>query len=457
MNNDKIKSATEFLELCKRISEQTVVDKSVIYNLLENYKIKDSNLEKRLTIHPLHYFQEWNNSLGNKNNLKIYNWKNYWTGFDNNAPKTGFIKIYLSLDDDHLCEGVKQLFSYLEQENISHTSKATSHARADNIIIRIDANDTESLKKIYNFVQNNSYIQSGMNQINPFIPNVGKLGVMTDDGRSYNSQLSQLIATYVNNYAVESNIDFSDFSKFVIQQKENDLVFLETFNQAFFEPNKYNNIIYNQVYTNRINIDIRNPVELLEFGILLSFEKHGKEQAVGAIKSALSGNYDSFSRIGYDRNGREVKVRESLCNIVTPQLLEGYILQNNLFSNETNLDNIINNYVDSVIYKHKGKILEDALYATAIKQFDDKMFVQNRIKQYAEKGNGEIFSRYNHSIRQNYNFRESVLLNIAPSKVNSVVESILYNNGINYTNKSQNDKIDDCSNVIIDRIAIKCK
>ena len=455
MDSVKIRNATEFLEMCNNLSKKTVVNKNVVYGLLEDYKIKTSDLAIKGNIHPLYYFEEWNNSLGSKNNLKVYHWRNYWTGFDNNPPRTGYAKIYLSLDGEHLCEGVKQLFSYLERENISHTSKATSHVRADNIIIRIDSNDNEALKKIYNFINNNKYIQSGINQINPFLPNIGKIGVMVDDGRSYNSQIAELIAKYINTYAIDSKIDFSHFAKFVNQEKKNDVVFLQTFNQAFFEENKYKKLIENQEYNNKINIDIKDPLDILEFAVLLSFEKYGKEQAVRAIKSALAGNYDSFSRVGYDRDGKEVKVRESLIGVVPPQLLKAYIVQNNLFSNESNIDNIITNYVDSVIYKHKGKILEDALYATAIKKFDDKAFVEKRINSYAAKGETCIFSRFNDSVRPNYNFRESVLQNISPKKVYSIIESILYNKGINYTNKSQHDKVSDCSDIILSRLSSK--
>lgn len=455
MDNNKIKNATEFLQICKNLSKKTYVDKNVVYSMLENYKIKDSDLKKNETIHPLHYYDDWYSSLGNKNHLKVYNWRNYWSGFDNNRPQYGFTKIYLSLDGEHLCEGVKQLFSYLEQENISHTSKSTSHVRADNVIIRIGSEDNEALKKIYNFIKNNKYIQEGANQINPFLPNIGKIGVMIDDGRSYNMELATLIAKYVNQYTIDSNIDFSNFTKFVSEEKKYDSVFLETFNYAFFEKSKYQQLIENEEYVNRINIDIKNPVDILEFAILLAFEKYGKEQAVCAIKSALEGNYDFFSRVGYDREGREVEVRESLIDNVSPQLLKGYILQNNLFSNEANLDNIIVNYVDSIIYKHKGKILEDALYATAIKMVDNKEFVERRIKHYAERGESSIFSRFNDSVRPNYNFRESVLQNISPSRVFSVVESILYNEGIKYTNKSQHNKVCDCSQIIIDKISSK--
>lgn len=451
--NSKIKDATEFLQMCKNLSSKTHVDKNVVYGLLEDYKVSESDLALRKTMHPLHYFDGWNNSLGPKNNLSVYHWRNYWTGFDNNVPRGSYIKIYLPLDSKHLFEGVKQVFSYLEKENISHTSKATSLARADNVIIRIDSNDIESLKKIYKFIKNNPYIQEGINQVNPFLPTVGKLGVMIDDGRSYNMQMSELIAIYINNYAKDSKIDFSNFAKFINEQKKSDPVFLETFKNAFFEKSQYQQTIESEEYSNRINIDIKTPLDFLEFAILLSFEKYGKQQAVRAIKNALEGNYDYFSRIGYDRDGREVKVRESLPGIVSPQLLKGYILQNNLFTEESNIDNIITNYVDSVIYRHKGKILEDALYATAIKMFDNKAYVEKRIRDYSEKGDSCSFSRFNDSVRPNYNFRESVLQNISPSKTFSVIESILYNKGIKYTNKSQYDKVSDCSDIIINRVA----
>ena len=71
MGNSKIKDANDFLQMCKNLSKTTYVDKKVVYSMLENYKIKSSDLQKNETIHPLHYFEEWNNMVGKVRTMKM--------------------------------------------------------------------------------------------------------------------------------------------------------------------------------------------------------------------------------------------------------------------------------------------------------------------------------------------------------------------------------------------------
>lgn len=453
MNHQQISLAVDFLKQCQMIAQKINIKGGTVYGLLEDFSISADDKLTNKNIHPLKYSNYWHNFFGKTENIFTYAWGNYWTGFDNGNTnrKDKFIKIYLSLDRKHLFEGVKQLFNFIAKENISHTSKSTSIVRTDNVIIRLNLDDIEGLKKITKYIENNNYIQEGMNSVNPFLPTVGKIGVMFDDGRSYNSDLAYLIAQYINKHLYDSEINFSDFAKFIKEKKCHDRIFMNTFNQAFFEKGPYQNIIENTQnqtdLTSTPNIPLNDKEYILKLAINTSFEKYGKAQAIAAIKNALHGNYSYFSRVGYDELGNEIELRSYLEKNLSPKELHQYILKNNNLEND-----IVRNYVDCIIYEYKGCLLEDALYATAKKYFDLKENIEIRINNYANNGDVTMFCRNNFDIKNDYNFRESVLKNIPPSKTYDVVESILHNKGINYLSKLNEEKVNCCAQVIMERI-----
>lgn len=458
MDHNKIKLATEFLELCQKVTQKTNLDKSEVYSLLENYKLKDSDKLSNTNIHPLYYYENWKKALGSKKNLYIHSWRNYWSGFENYnfLNESKFIKIYLSLDRDHLFEGVKQLFTYLDSENIVHTSKSTSIVRSDNVVIRLRENDYEGLIKISKYIENNKYIQAGANKINPFLPTVGSIGVMHDDGRTYNGELSNLIANYINTYAKTGNINFWHFVNYIKSEKKDDYLFLETFNNAFFEKSKYQQIVENATKENKSNESLnqtgKSLEEILELGILLAFEKYSKHQAIVAISAALKGDYNYFSRSTYDNQGNEISIRRYLSDNLSSEQLKSYILKNNAVQQNDSIDDLIRNYVDNVIYRHKGILFENALYATAVKHNDTKEWIMHRIASFGVSGNPKLFSNYNQTVAPNYNFRESVVNNISPKTTNEIVESILYSKGIDYSTKLGGEKNECCADIILNRV-----
>lgn len=459
MNQNKIKSAIEFLELCQKIAQRTNLTTSRVYGLLEDFNIKTTDKIKNLSISPLFYYEDWQKALGNNKNLSVSFRGNYWTTFKNREDilyeTKRYIKIYFSLDHKHLFEGVKQLITYLISENIIHTSKSTSCVRADNVIIRLKYDDYESLKKVVKFIECNKYLQEGKNKLNPFLPIFGSVAVMYDDGRSYNKELASLIATYINTYAMEGKINFDNFVKYIKSNKEDDSIFLETFENAFFKKGKYQQILEQDTKTENLESLIKSnkdPREMLEFAIIVAFEKYSKSQAISAIENALKGDYDFFSRKGYDSQGNEIKIRSYLQANISPEQLKKYILENSVIEQDATLEDIIRNYVDGIIYKYKGCILEDALFATAFKYEDDKFKIKDRAHEYYFRGDANQIVSFNEEIRSNYNFRESVVNNIASDKTCEVVESILYKNGIDYLTKSLTEKFSDFAAIIISKI-----
>lgn len=459
MNHQQINRATEFLKYCQKVAQKTNLTSSKVYGLLEDFEISSYNISSNAYMSPLKYFSDWYDYFKNKKNIIPYSWGDYWSGFDNGTRTDSFIKIYISLDRNHLLEGVKQIFDFIAKENIQHTSKSTSIVRTDNVIIRLHPNDLEGLEKITQFVNNNKYLQEGMNKINPFLPTVGKIGVMFDDGRSYNEDLASLISYYIRQHIYDEDMSFSGFAQFVSVNKKNDPVFLNTFNQAFFEKGKYQKAIEGTI-TPSIDVPkINTPMEInekvLRLAVVTSFDKYGKNQATAAIANALNDEYGYFSEYTYDILGNKVLLREYLKRNLTPVMLKRYILKANDLSETLTPEEAIINYVNHIIYETKGCVFEDALYATANKFSDTKSFLMTRIKEYATHAKGEMFTTNNPDVRKDFNFRQSVLNNIKPERVYSVVDSILYNKGINYFNKSIEERIECCADIILERIYSK--
>ena len=86
------------------------------------------------------------------------------------------IKIYVPLDSEHINEGVKRIFTFLAENNISHSSKVRDRTiSCDNIVIRLD--NVRDAKKLSEFIKCDEYIQSGLLECSPFTFN--------DNGISY--------------------------------------------------------------------------------------------------------------------------------------------------------------------------------------------------------------------------------------------------------------------------------
>lgn len=364
MDQEKINSALQFLNLCQAIRKKRGNDltQKEVYSLLENFRIKKSDLLSNKSMEPIFLFPEWFNHFKKASNVDVFSWRNYWTCFENgNVRGQDYIKIYLSLDRDHLKEGVNQLISFLGKENIIHQSKSTSLIRTDNVIVRLRANDYDGLKKIYNFIKNNKYIREGQNLVNPFVPTVNNVGVMYDDGRSYNTDLSRAISSYINNFSKSDNISFSEFAKFIKNNFQNDPVFLNNFNQAFFEKGKYQYIVENDsLNKNHASETEKNHVEkmqMLENAIIATLKKYGKSQVLGAIKKAVySGDYRSFTRLGYDSSGNIVELRRYLKENISADELKMDIMLSTGLDNSTALDYRIADYVNRVINKYSNNL-----------------------------------------------------------------------------------------------------
>ena len=133
------------------------------------------------------------------------------------------IKIYVPLDEAHIEQGAKQLFGFLDEKGIAHSSKIGTHIRFDNIVIRVvDPNDAE---QILNFIKRNPYIQEGLLPANPFAFQKDGIALACDGSKSYNDTVSVLIKMYMdycraNNRLTQVNVkDYEAFVRAKYQQQ----------------------------------------------------------------------------------------------------------------------------------------------------------------------------------------------------------------------------------------------
>lgn len=220
--NYRIEAIDDYLKYWGTIIKQNPglnISKDLIYNSLIMYGIPKDKLGSIAD-----KFDKWISKFYGHPKIDVFvdeSWK-YFCQFvskdRSSRNEHEHFKIYIPLDKEHIEEGAIQIFEYLSQNDISHTSKIGREVRFDNIVIRI-SNQADFLKLI-NYISNNRYIQEGLLLPNPFTANIGNIAVACDGKISYNETLSALISMYLNNRQMNKTLDdigINDFYKFVME------------------------------------------------------------------------------------------------------------------------------------------------------------------------------------------------------------------------------------------------
>ncbi len=172
--------------------------------------------------HPQSPFNNWIQIFSFAPNTDCFvqsNWA-YFCQFvsrDNKARCAGeHIKMYIPLDEAHIEQGAKQIFTFLDENRISHSSKIGSHIRFDNIVVRlIDPKDAE---RLLTFIKNNPFIQEGLLPANPFAFQQDGIAMACDGRKSYNETTSVLIKMYLDACRQQNRLDqvsAQDYQNFI--------------------------------------------------------------------------------------------------------------------------------------------------------------------------------------------------------------------------------------------------
>ena len=434
----KFNEAEEILNRFRRMLLQNPnlqLDYKTIYWELAKY---NSNVQKEDFVRD-NCFAQWIRNFRESKNMQVFvaeNWNHFCQFNHHKFPMdSNYLKLYINLNESHIYEGVNKIFSFLESENIVHHSKVAATLRSDGLVIRLKGNDIESAKKICAFIQNEPYIRYGANQPNPFIPNIGCVGIMKDDGNSYNGDLSKVIAAYLQTIDLSKPIKLQDFIKYATT----------TFVKSGM-PLWAQNLI--SAYDSKFTLDSLqeqreildgNVNNLIDFAIIETYNKYGKNHSIKAILEALAGNFNYFPRESLD--GKK-EIRRELMDKVSADDIKRYIAK--LVNVKDLIDvNIVISFFDKILYKNKGVIFDNALKVTIDKYKNNYASVLTRIERYMYENHAEEFTSYGLDPEKKFNYRQSVIDNIKPIQVMDVIKSILESKGIDYTKMNNNQILDE--------------
>lgn len=197
-----------------------------VYNILCNYGLTEDN--KTINIKKEGYFDYFISRVSNTfKHTRAFcdeKWGNFCQ-FENINKKDSkrYIKVYIPIKYSHVLKSTIKIFDFLDSNDIFHRSKISDVIRSDNVVIRLEKGDFDSLKKLFDFIESDDYIKKGLNKCNPFVPTnwtksgIGVLDIDADVNKSYNETISECVAEYIHYQRGAS----SKFYRFMKNKKEN--------------------------------------------------------------------------------------------------------------------------------------------------------------------------------------------------------------------------------------------
>lgn len=453
----KLQDAENFLNKLRRLKKQNpdmIMDWTDVYSQLMDYGIPSSYSKNSETTKK--HFQDWIKAFESSNNMKVFydsNWPHFCQFISHDSKDLTrdmkFIKVYISLDKEHIYEGVKRIFGFLEKENIKHHSKVADEFRSDGIVIRLKYDDIESLKKLSDFVENDAYIQEGILKTNPFTPTIGSMAVIKDNGGSYNKRISISIDLFLEKINLKEPIEIKDFVKYAtaLFLKYDEEIWSEALLSAYDSKYTFKNLVDDNSLEYVIDDDKFNRFEQ---AIIVTYEKYGAQQALSAIKESLTGNFNLFPRYTKDNKN---EVRRYIIDNLTADDIKNHIMKMENINGPID-DDIIISYFCCILYKYKGQIFDTALKATVAKFRNDQESVKIRIRKYRDQGKPEEFTSYGLDTEKKVNYRKSVVENIKPEEVMDVIKSILDVKGIEWLGMNQEELLEEYSRIVLKELAL---
>lgn len=389
----------KYIYQMKKSNPNLEVNKSLVYHELERYGLKNSDMNTDRSLkNNREFFSKWFDNFINASGIMAYcnpNWEYFFQFLNGNLiKKSGYIKLYIPIDFEHIYDGVNILMDYIRSLNIKHQSKVSEELRSDNVIIRLSIDDEYNAMKIINFVNSNPYLRSGLNRTNPFVPTIRGIGIMKEHGMSYNSEIATLISSYVNKSFEQrkDNVSLDDFS---IWMKENNR------NSEIEE-------IYSIASGNQMEFTSKQKLELFLDALRATFKKYDFKQVVCAIEKSLDGDYSYFT------NGTQnsPKYRNLLIKSVSPNTIRVFIyaaleqIKGKSVDNVSKIDAIYE-YCDYLFSESIMSKFEEACKVTLSKYGENQLM--NAIDYFLNYDNATGFTRFDsNNVNNSTNYREMI-------------------------------------------------
>ena len=285
------------------------------------------------------------NNLSNLMNFELNNLENlrtipqlpHFLWFRNKNKSMDFadaVKLYIPLDENHLCEGAKQLFTYMDKEDILTESKIRfkGEVTLDNIVVRVK--DIKTAERVINFINNNEYIKEGLLDPNPFLINKDNIGITMDGNESYNGKTATMMAYYIwNNKDNLDNISIDTYRHYLEEKTEEldkntketgnyDLknivdILLMSVNDNTNDYEEFKKLA-NKIQGKDIKFADKK-ISILNEASTATINKHGIKQLMFAIEQAIYvKNFSSFTRFDKEDITKENNLRAKLISNIEP-------------------------------------------------------------------------------------------------------------------------------------------
>lgn len=327
-----------FLDMIKQFAiynPDKEIKQNFVYSQLIGFNVKnESGPYKDVSS----YFNYWLDYYQKNNNINVYHLKERkcFLWFINGKIRGNEIKLYIPLDINHIHEGAKELFDFISSTNIEHQSKIASIIRNDNIVIRV--NKMEDAQTIINYVQNNKYLQEGLMNVNPFLPNCDGIGLAMDNSYSFNSTVADSICEFLKilrdknrldlftveglNQYIQTKIptiqdeDLKDIYKLMYKTTSKQFILQDFVSHA-------NNKLSDKYTSERERI--LDPVYYFEQAVINTYKKY-PQNIETAILEYLKGNPNYFTNDEKSRDGLKKYVNPGdVINIMRSKLKEKYV------------------------------------------------------------------------------------------------------------------------------------
>ena len=213
---EKMQEIEQFLFYLRDIYSQNSKISINMRNIYSNLMFYGIDLSKKCKIKNFH--EEWEEYFSNFDNIEVSGGnEGYFCHFQNIlGGGTNWLKLYLSVDKEHIKQAVEDIFGFMAINNIEHISKVASEIRTDCIVIRLYT--IEDLEKLKAYVKKCRSVSQGKLKTNPFLYKDDVFAYAMDGFISYNETFSSYLAEYFKLKKEQNdfgNVSFVDFYKFV--------------------------------------------------------------------------------------------------------------------------------------------------------------------------------------------------------------------------------------------------